>query len=726
MREIYKIQKKSKKSEESTSHENGELSTKEEFQEASSSHSSPLRVQASSRSHMDDNENHISEANLLSAAHSYSNGVIPAVNQALTLSVPHPQSLAHIPYFHRPFFHPKMFLSLLYHRFVKMFSTFPENIKKFQVLLALIIYALVSSNNIFISLPTFGYYLSLLIMIVASFKMVKSKHEFIDFRIWSGLFLSYNENVYADDSENLYHRNNLKPYLWFFISFMANLMIYPHIADQWLPNSEITVLSFLLIFITMFCFMYTSSRSIDFAILFSFSLNMLAKYPYEMDSIVSSKWRFLDLKIPGIPSFMIGSSIEFSMNCRGALYIAIFLFLLMLARRKNWSGIYQYLIPHLVTLAWLQICIINSQSATTFGLIRSSLGLAGILFFLPIFGLAILLIPVFAATEWLSVSDSTNKIFITISSSLVAILGSCFMALSNRTGKYVTFVHIIICVLASCFLFRPYMMLANQSNLYASYLQEAGSSSKISSSSNIIDSIDSESLSWEMYHKYCRTASHSNKIETQIKCSQLDGSKIFWEGTVTDVEISSAKNWRKDLIQNYFPDTFGNIVMCFFGEINQANCFDEDNCAIKEYIETQRRCNVDKWNIYDYEIEVKMMSSSNSGLLNLHPRHESKIILKASHAFGNFTSRINSSDKIWFKGTLKTLFTSKSHDLLSCKNHHSTRIILNSMGCHQCSEKSLSSFSIASNFSVDNYLKDFQRGVKYLLNVLLNPLVRFK
>lgn len=121
-----------------------------------------------------------------------------------------------------------------------------------------------------------------------------------------------------------------------------------------------------------------------------------------------------------------------------------------------------------------------------------------------------------------------------------------------------------------------------------------------------------------------------------------------------------------------------------------------------------------------------MSSSSNTGILNLHPRQESKIILRASHPFGNFTSRINSSDKIWFKGTLKTLFTSKSDDLLNCKFHQFTRIELNSLGCHHCTEKSLSSVSIATNFNVDNYLKDFQRGIKYLLNVLFNPLVRFK
>ena len=83
----------------------------------------------------------------------------------------------------------------------------------------------------------------------------------------------------------------------------------------------------------------------------------------------------------------------------------------------------------------------------------------------------------------------------------------------------------------------------------------------------------------------------------QLRCSQLDGTNIFWEGTVTEIEISSVRNWRRDLIINYLPDLIGNFVMCYFGDTNQANCFDGENCEIKDYIETQRRCNVDKWNM---------------------------------------------------------------------------------------------------------------------------------
>lgn len=741
MREIYKLQKRKKKNEDETGpSENGNSSvsikSREEDEDgecSSSKSSSPVRMQSPRDRLMDDN-NHISEANLVSAAHNYSNGIIPSVNQALTISVPHPQSLDHVPCLHRPFFHPTMFFALLYHRFITIFSSFPtELIAKFQILIALAAYAIVSTENFLIFLPTVGYYISLAIMVVSSFKMLKSKHEFIDFRIWSGLFLSFDEHVNANESENLYLRNNMKPYIWFFMSFAANLMLYPLISDQWLPHSEITIIAFMLTFVTMFCFMYTSTQTADFLVLFSFALNVLAKYPYEMDSVVTNKWRFLDLKIPGFSTFVIGNGIEFSMNCRGILYLMIPVFMFFLARRRNWRGIFQFLFPHCVTLAWLQISIISSQSATTFGLIRSSLGLAGVFLFLPLFGLVTLLIPVFAAVEWLSLTDSTNRIFVTISTSIVAIIGSCFMAISNRTGKYVTFVQILLCILASCFLFRPYMM-GSEETLYSSYLEQTSAESKVPQSERVLDVLDeSGALSWELYHKYCLAWTHTNRINTQIRCSHLDGSEIYWDGVVSDVGISNVRNWRRDLLQNYVPEFVSNQLICYFGELNRANCFDGENCDIKDFIEGQKCCNVDKWNRYEYEIDVKIASPSSKGLLNLNGRQESKIVIKAQHVFGNFTQRINSSDKIWFKGILRTSLSSKSDDFVvqkpqedNFKARKHTRVELTAIGCIQCSDKNLTPISTKGNQKMENRLKDLRRAFKYFLNVLFNPLFTFK
>lgn len=446
IREIYNLRKRKKSNQTSNEIENEE--DDQGFGEGSvsingdSNSSSPNRT--GHRAQILDESNYISEANLLSAAVNYSNGQMPSISQAIQLSVPHPQSLDHIPVFHRPFFHPIMFLLLLYHRLISLISTFPDTSPLSPyIFVVLLIYTAVSSDNFLLLFPISGYFASIIVMVVASFKMLKTKHEYIDFRMWSGLFLNYgDEHVDTEDSENQYLKNNMKPYFYFFAAFALNLLLYPLIHDhQWLPHSEITVIAFFLTFTSMIAFMY-STKMPDFLILFSFGLNVLAKYPYEMDSVVTNSWRFLDLKVPGFSTFVIGNGIEFCLNCRGLLYLLIPAFMTLLGRRRNWHGIYQHLIPHCVTLSWLQLTIISSQSATMFGLVRSALGIAGVLFFLPLFGIVTLLIPVFAAVEWLKLTDSTNKICATVATGFIAIIGSCFMAVSNRTGKYVTFLQV--------------------------------------------------------------------------------------------------------------------------------------------------------------------------------------------------------------------------------------------------------------------------------------------
>lgn len=48
------------------------------------------------------------------------------------------------------------------------------------------------------------------------------------------------------------------------------------------------------------------------------------------------------------------------------------------------------------------------------------------------------MIPVFAAVEWLSLTDPTVRIVASICTAAFAIIGSCFMAANQRTEKYVT------------------------------------------------------------------------------------------------------------------------------------------------------------------------------------------------------------------------------------------------------------------------------------------------
>lgn len=150
----------------------------------------------------------------------------------------------------------------------------------------------------------------------------------------------------------------------------------------------------------------------------------------------------IDLKLPTFAPFAIGHGIEFCFNCRGLLYLLIPGLFITLAHRQNWHGIYQCLIPHCVTLSWLQICIISSQSAVLVEMVRGTLSLAGLLFCLPLFGLVTLMIPVFVTVESLGLTNAVHRLIASVSIAGIALIVSCLLATYRRTKKYITMIQV--------------------------------------------------------------------------------------------------------------------------------------------------------------------------------------------------------------------------------------------------------------------------------------------
>lgn len=105
----------------------------------------------------------------------------------------------------------------------------------------------------------------------------------------------------------------------------------------------------------------------------------------------------------------------------------------------------------------------------------------------------------------------------------------------------------------------------------------------------------------------------------------------------------------------------------------------------------------------------------DSGILS-----KTEVVLKAQNSFGNFTQHLTSSDKIWFRGYLRNL-----NDKIRLGR---TRPIveLKSVGCLNCKLKNMESVFSPDGLKINSRIQDLMRGLKYLLNVLFNPLLTFK
>lgn len=149
--------------------------------------------------------------------------------------------------------------------------------------------------------------------------------------------------------------------------------------------------------------------------------------------------------------------------------------------------------------------------------------------------------------------------------------------------------------MATLFLTYPYM--TSSENLYSSYLQQAKHISEEKPRNEAtLDDMDDERLNWEMFHRYCM-ASKLNQIHQQVRCSHLKDTKIHWEGVVADVDISDINNWQSDMLQNYLPGFVSRLIICYLGDKNEVNCLPNEDCEnIKDFIENQKKCNIDIYN----------------------------------------------------------------------------------------------------------------------------------
>lgn len=627
----------------------------------------------------------LTEENIVTAAVDYSRGHLPDVTNILCLHEPNLHALDNVPAIHRPVLHPILVFQILYYKLIKLlgasswlnpFSILRSN---FQLPLLVLIYMIANSQSALHFFPMLVFYSTFLVMVVSTFQMLQQSRDFIDFRMWSGLFLTYSGgSLRPDQAEYQYIKNNLKPFGHFFLALLINLVIYPLISDQWIPQSELTVVAFFLTFMTLHGF--APKEHPDFTILFSFAINVLAKYPYETDPVVTQGWRFLDVKIPTFVTYIIGNGIEFCINCRIVFYILIPLLFVRIGSRNVWKGVYKCLIPHCVTLSWLQIVIINSQGATVFGLLRGTLALVGVVFFLPLSGLATILLPAAALTKWLFTSTSLYSMAVFASFTSIS-LGIAWVLAKSRFKSYTATLQVILTVITLTWLL-------NSTATNTALMHDHGSI---------------ESITWDQYQSICHEPSweRSSMAVTQFRCSRLAGTRVEWMGYVNYVKIKSVTNFFKPLF-NMLPIVIQNHLCSYDTDYNEP---------LKLY--GYRSCAADVWNSYEFEISIRIQSGLwDNGV---------EIFLVADNSFTNFSLALKPTDHVRFSGTLINL----ENGVLGGPK---PRLTIHDIECVSCLNSKLTGVKVESvkHFEFNRIASLLTSGFKCVMNFLLNPLIIFK
>lgn len=230
------------------------------------------------------------------------------------------------------------------------------------------------------------------------------------------------------------------------------------------------------------------------------------------------------------------------------------------------------------------------------------------------------------------------------------------------------------------------------------------------------DDVTANYLKWDLFKRHCYTPLlyPGNRINAQLRCDRFHGSNVKWEGSVHNVEIKRVSNMFEKVL-SFLPEFLSNQVMCWFGEPNvMFDVYDSDEL---DYFKEQNKCNLNNWNTYEFRIGVKLDYSPIELYLNVH------------HSLTNFTRLLSRTDRIWFTGILLTSYTNPDGDddsqiPLTTFNleTHPLWIDLTSIGCIKCKETSLKAFYISNRLKLSS--RNIYNGIKYLFNVLFNPLIK--
>ncbi|GBP32554.1 Wolframin [Eumeta japonica] len=366
----------------------------------------------------------------------------------------------------------------------------------------------------------------------------------------------------------------------------------------------------------------TDGNSIPDALaLISLAINILAKYPYEKDTVVHRGWRFLDIHIQNYPSYILGNSIEFCLNARVFFTLLIPLILFFMARRSNWQGMFKYALPHCVTLSWLQMFVICSQGCTMYGLIRGTLGLACTFLFLPLIGVVTLVLPIFACLQYITLTKFLYITFMFLGL-VLSLTVTCLLAKTEATKKLVTPIQLAIGFVALVYFGGQFLQSIDENNISNNILdlvgdKKSGFRTLLKNDFSDTDYDESYHISWDDYYSQCHSMSwfESNMAATQIKCAILDGTNVDWQGYIKEVTVKSVTNKWNDFAE-ILPGFLQEYFKCYYGEEYLNLCQSSESlhsakdCEFMQNVarQTGRTCHLNNLN------EIKLNVDQKSGL----------------------------------------------------------------------------------------------------------------
>ncbi|VVC25780.1 Wolframin family [Cinara cedri] len=648
------------------------------------------------KSRINESGEKLTEDVLLNAAKDFSRGQMPIVQKILTIEENKNHVSTTCDLFLQPVYIIHNYNLCLQERLNKRFSKLTFNPFSYfhaPTLLTTVLCFILGIDGIYILIPYILFYGSLLGMVVATVCALCAKRDYGNFHRWSNLFILYSGgSLSVQEAEYQYLMNTLKPYVFFFVSLGAHLFLKTLIDSDTMFQSELTIVSICMTFYTLYSFSLCGpklgkTKNLDLIALLSFCVNVLAKYPYETDTVVSKGWRFLDLHVPTFASYVIGNGVEFCLNFRALFYLILPAIMVKMAARNNWRGIYTDLIPHCMTLSWWQMALVASQESTWYGLVRSILALVCVFILFPITGIFLPFVTI--GNDFETIYQIIQLPVVLIFMWILHIILQHLKRKGFRTDRFYTYFQVAIVLIGiTICVFNNYERIQQWIEPYTDH-----------------------HLTYNDFSEFCNRGfginSQENNVLVDVECSQLIGQNVQWDGYVKTSKIVSVYNPILAIL-SFFPTIIARPLTCLLGK-HFSTCSESYGCNVSSKLSDL--CHVSEWNRYTYEIEIKMKNDgvwgSNGDTITLFTNSQDIIM-------DNATKSLRENDHIWFSGQL----SGNKFGVLTAKNPF---VKVSAIGCLVCSN-----LQMINNVRPKSFDDEFFKCAKRLIQFILYPIVLFK
>ncbi|WAQ93966.1 WFS1-like protein [Mya arenaria] len=443
------------------------------------------------------------------------------------------------------------------------------------------IYGFITPKFVWLILPLGIFYISYATLITTTMQMLYKKMKLNEASAFAKMLHRYYVRVDVDQTQSQYAWNSLTPYGWYLVAISVVVVSFSLADKMYIPCSELCVLNSVICGI---CLVYISDIN-DLFTWLVFFCNILSSLPVFLQNFLQNFPKvpilttIINVLSGNLFSVDLYAGLKLNVGIPSICYSLIPVFFIQMAIRKSFSGMYRLALPHLVCYFWFELITTMYPFTTWIGLGRTTVGYLIIPLLVPLSMILFLIGLAYLFIKMLS-SDMFGKIVITL-------LLACIPILLTQTKKLIGETH-------------------------------------------------HGQLSAERFKSVCDA-----DMESFMNCHALKGTQVVWNGTVTNLKVTSVTNEVNSML-DIFPSFVSKPLRSIYGK--RYDCDGEDlNAHGKAYcslmVDLGYLFGLENYDKFAYNIGVEL--SNNMGA-----------VVNAGSGFKNTFLALKIGDELEIKATI--------------------------------------------------------------------------